>query len=135
MSMASYFFVGTPDEAVRNDGLADGPPERRAEFYRVTDSDLESLYSVMSGQECPELTPAAMSEDFDQITFEVPEEFVDRLALLKSSEIDEVISEWKEADSVPYDNDSDLNDLLKALVRLATVAQQAKLNLYVWICI
>lgn len=135
MSIASYFFVGDEEEAARNDGLADGPPERRAEFYRVMDVNLIPVYASLRADKCPSFKPAALSDDYQQVTLTIPPAFVESLAALREPQLPEIISQWQQSESVPYDNEADLHDLLTAMVRLARVARDNKQNMYLWNCI
>ncbi len=135
MSMASYFFVGSTDEAKRNDGLEEGPADRRAEFYRVHDIALEPLHVQLTGQACPSFEPAVMSEDYDQITFIFPKSLVKALADVEAHYMTAVIEAWKESSEVPYDNDQDLQDLLAALCRLSKLALEREEDLYLWNCL
>lgn len=135
MSIASHFFVGSPDEAARNDGLEGGSDDRRAVFYRVTETGLEPLYQIIAGKQCPSFEPAAMSEGYDLITFAFPTEFTDSLAALDAAGVDDAIAKWAADPECPYDNDGDLRDLLSALVRLAGVAKSGQGDLYLWNCL
>jgi len=135
MSIASHFFVATPEDAARNDGLEGGSDEHRAIFYRVMDTGIKPLYQIIAGEECPKFEPAAMNDDFTEITFTFPAEVVSRFAAFDDSRFDSVIDEWRVTDDVPYDNDGDLRDLLKALVQLARKATDDGLNMYLWNCL
>ena len=135
MSIASYFFVGSPEEAARNDGLEGGSDDRRAIFYRVMDTGLKPLFRIIAGEQCPSFEPAAMSEGFDVITFTFPPTFTDALAVFDSSKFDATISAWASDAEAPYANDGDLRDLLTALVRLAAVAKSGQGDLYLWNCL
>ncbi|QDT22250.1 hypothetical protein [Gimesia chilikensis] len=135
MAMASYFFVGSADEAKRNDGLEEGPADRRAEFYRVHGTALKPLHEQLTGQACPSFEPAAMSEDYDQLTFIFPESLVKALANVEAHDMTAVIETWKETSEVPYDNDQDLQDLLAALCRLSKLALEREEDLYLWNCL
>jgi hypothetical protein len=135
MSIASHFFVATPAEAERNDGYEVGAPERRAVFYRVMDVNLEPLYAILVAAECPEFQPVAMSDDYTTLTFQFPPDFVVALAKLDDGQASNVIEKWQADESVPYDNESDLRDLLLALTRLARLGIDQQLNLYLWNCL
>jgi hypothetical protein len=135
MAIASHFFIGSPVEAERNDGLEGGDAARRAVFYRVTDLNLKPLYQILTGNECPSFVPAVMSDDYTQITLKFPSEFVVALAKVEAAEIPPAIARWRADESTPYDNDQDLLDLLTALNRLARSASAASLDLYLWVCV
>ena len=135
MSIASHFFVASPDEAARNDGLDGGPDARRAVFYRLMDTGLKPLYRIIAGKQCPSFEPAAMSDEYDVITFSFPKDFTDSLAAFDAAGIDGAIAEWASDPDCPYDNDGDLRDLLTALVRLAGVAKSGQGDLYLWNCL
>lgn len=135
MSVASYLFVATADDAQRNDGLVDGPDEYRAEFYRVMDINLRPLYRILTGKECPQFEPAVMNEDCSLITFRFPAELTAALATLTEGRRETIVSMWQDDESVPYDNDADLFDLVAALERLAKKAHSTGLSLYLWNCL
>ena len=134
MTVASHFFIATPEDAARNDGLEGGSEEYRSVFYRVMDIGIKPLYGIIAGAECPSFEPAAMSEDFTEVTFVFPPDVVTQLAELQEDQFDSVIVKWRDDDDVPYDNDGDLRDLLAALVRLARKAKNTGLNMYLWNC-
>ena len=134
MSIASHFFVATPAEAERNDGFEGGDDECRAVFCRVMDLNLKPLYAILTGAKCPKFSPVAMNDDYTQITFQFPEEFVSILAELNSDDASDTIHKWQSDENVPYDNESDLRDLLSALARLARRGMEKRLNLYLWNC-
>jgi hypothetical protein len=132
MSIASYFFVGSADEAARNDGLEGGQNDWRAEFYRLTDLSLKPLYSILSGKECPKFVPVCMNDDYTQITFEFPSAFVEQLNSIDAPMIAQIASQWLGSGEAPYDTDSDLRSLVSALSSLGKVACQSNLGLYLW---
>ena len=131
MSIASYIFSASKEDAKRNDGLEGGT---RAEFYRVTDISLQPLFTAMSGKPCPEFKPAAMSDDYQQITFAFPTQFVKQLAALDDSKEKELIVKWRDSGEAPYDNDKDLRKLLKALVATAKTAIESGQGMFLWNC-
>jgi hypothetical protein len=134
MAISSHFFIGTPAEAERNDGLEGGEAERRAVFYRVTDLNLQPLHKILTGNSCPKFVPAVMSDDFTQITFKFPSEFAAALANVVAADIPLAVARWRADESTPYDNEQDLLDLLTALSRLARSASASNLDLYLWVC-
>ena len=135
MSIASHLFVGSPEEASRNDGLEGGPDERRAVFYRVMDTGLAPLFRIIVGQQCPSFEPKAMSDDFDVITFAFPVAFTNALAGFDNATFDDTVSKWISDPECPYGNTNDLRELLTALVRLAVTAKSDQYDLYLWNCI
>jgi hypothetical protein len=135
MSIASYFFTASKEDAKRNDGLEGGPQGSRAEFYRVTDVSLTPLFTAISGKPCPSFKPAAMSDDHQQITFAFPTQFVKQLATLDESKEKEVITKWRASGEAPYDNDKDLRKLLKALVGIAKAALESGQGMFLWNCV
>jgi hypothetical protein len=134
MSIASYIFTASKEDARRNDGLEGGPQGGRAEFYRVTDISLMPLFTAMSGKPCPAFKPAAMSDDYQQITFTFPTQFVKQLAALDNSKEKELIGKWRDSGEAPYDNDKDLRKLLKALVAIAKTALESGQGMFLWNC-
>jgi len=132
MSIASYIFTASKEDAKRNDGLEGGS---RAEFYRVTDISLKPLFTALSGKPCPEFKPTAMSDDYEQITFAFPTQFVKQLATLDDSKEKELIVKWRDSGEAPYDNDKDLRKLLKALVTIAKTALESGQGMFLWNCL
>ncbi len=132
MSIASYFFIATSEEAARNDGFEGGPEDQRAVFYRVMDIGIKPLYEIITGSTCPKFDPVVMNDDFTQITFAFPSEFVSQLAAFDDSRFDSVIFEWLASEESPYDSEDDLRGLLSALVRLASRAKSSQRNMYLW---
>ncbi|PQO29100.1 hypothetical protein C5Y96_15195 [Blastopirellula marina] len=135
MSIASYFFIGTDDEAQRNDGLEGSPADHRAEFYRVMDTSIKPIYTILTGEKSPSFEPVVMNDDFSQITFLIPEKFVQAAASIEPDNHVEILKAWKETEDAPYDNDKDLTDLLAALAKLSRKAIEDKQNLYLWNCL
>ena len=129
MSIASYLFTASKEDAKRNNGLEGGS---RAEFYRVTDISLKPLFTAMSGKPCPEFKPAAMNDDYSQITFAFPKQFVKQLAALDDSKEKELIAKWRDSGDAPYDNDKDLRKLLKAMVAIAKTALESGQGMFLW---
>jgi hypothetical protein len=134
MSIASYFFTASREEAERNDGLEGMPPGRRAEFYRVTDISLKPLFIALSGEACPRFERVAMSEDYGQITFAFPIRFVELLAMIDESRSEEFLAKWRDSGAAPFDNDEDLRNLLANLVRLAKAGRDAGQGMFLWNC-
>ena len=132
MSIASHFFVGSLEEAIRNDGLEGGSEDRRAVFYRVMDTGLKPLYRIIAGKQCPSFEPVAMSEGYDVITFSFPAEFTHSLAAFDLANVDDAVSQWVTDPECPYDNGDDLRDMLATLVRLAGAAKFGHGDLYLW---
>jgi hypothetical protein len=132
MSIASYFFTASREEAERNDGLAGAPPGRRAEFYRVSDVSLKPLFTLLLGEACPIFEPVAMSEDYDQITFAFPGRFVERLATLDESSPEELIAKWRDSGEAPYNDREVLGNLLASLVRLTKASRESGQAMFLW---
>jgi len=132
MPLASFFFVGSPEDASRNDGLRGSCPVDRAEFFRVTDISLESLYKAIEGTEVARFRPVVMSDDYAQVTFVFPKDFIERLSNINNSQRSNIVSAWHRSGESPYDNENDLHTLLCELVRLAQLAQATERLMYLW---
>jgi len=135
MSIASYRFVGEVSDAEKNDGLEGGPAEDRAEFYRVMSTHLTDLYLSIKGEDVSLGQPVAMEDDYSVITYLVPDGVVDVFQAIKEDTVPGVVEQWKTKGGVPYDNNPDLNDLVRALIRLSKRAKQQGKNLYFWNCL
>lgn len=134
MSIASFFFAASREQAQLNNGFEGAPPGHRAEFFRVTDISLKPLFTAIAGEACPRFEPVATSEDFTQITFRFPDGFVEGLAALDESAMPRLIAEWRESGDAPYNRDEDLQNLLCSLLQLARLARRSGHGLYLWNC-
>ena len=135
MALASYFFVGTKEEALANDGLENGDAKKRAKFYRVHHTAIIALFEKLSGVKGPTVDTVAMSEEYDLLTFLFPKKVVEELAKITDETRNSFLVEWKKSEGCPYDNDEDLLDLLQSLGDLSRLALELDEDLYLWNCI
>jgi len=64
MSIASHFFIATPEEAARNDGLENASEDQLAVFYKVLFTGIEPIYKILANADCPEFELVLQSHLF-----------------------------------------------------------------------
>ncbi len=128
MSIESYFFVGDLEQASGSEGRPE--VENQSLFYRVMNTSVESLYSILEDGKTTSLDDVWTNEEYTSMTFAFPTEFVNSLCELEPSKTNDIVQKWLSDEDCPYDNTGDLTELLNSLVKLANVASNSPSGLY-----
>ncbi len=129
MSITSYIYISDKSETVPTEGTPDIPKENIRTFYRVMDTGLESLATVISNEK-ENLEMVGANEEYTNVLYKFPETFTNKLAKINQSDIADFITKWLKSEDCPYDNENDLKDLIIALNKFSSWAIEKSFNLY-----
>lgn len=133
MGILADFFVASREDAAN---LADTSTLERDDVYessRVTEVDLEELVPLLvsSGEADGEFEIVRNHNEGEQITCMFPEVLVDSLAAIREDELPGLAEAWLAG--LDYDGvTGSLEELLTELVRLAKLAKEYELSLFLW---
>lgn len=127
MAITSIFFLGTKADAEANEAT-----ERRAEFFRVMNTNVAAIYELATQSKCPSFELVGNSEDYSVVTQRVPIELVTILKTLQGDAFEETLKKWMSHEEAPYDNENDHRELLDSLVELSKSVEGER-NLYLQI--
>lgn len=134
MATLADIYIAPTDEADRYDGASS--KFERIEAKRLTPLELSTLWAILSVEEwdMPHLNAFESILDRSDDGYSIyrfPTAFVESLALLDETKVDDVSRQWAETDELACDPD-DIRPLVEDLVRLARQAHADNSGLYLW---
>ncbi len=139
MGVLADFIVATEEEAMAYDGIATFPESHRAQYKRLTELELGTLYHILQGKQVDDHTlyefeAINVVDGGEQLTTRLLPDLVERLRGASDGELKSVASLWGATEEIQCSGDEML-PLLEDLRRLAKLAQSESKDMYLWNCV
>lgn len=141
MANAGYLFLSNELSVIEAVGEPAAEQADVRMLYKILNTGVESLYSLIShGEELllnqvytdGRFAPGTyeLEQEFTSWTFEFPEAFILALSHIHADQVVDIAAQWVEIEDCPYGSESELVDLINSLRALAIRSAADQIRLF-----